>query len=250
MKIILGSSSPRRKALLEGEGFSFRILTGETQEVIFPGKGEETALHNAKEKALAAGRLFREELSFPLAEETLIIGADTLIEAEGKILGKPSSKEEAFSYLSLLSGKTHKVITGVGLLLLPAGFRKDSPFPEVKLFPEITLVTFRELTEEMIRKYMAHVPVMDKAGAYAIQEYGEWILEKMEGNLDNVIGLPVKTLKKILAAKVQGIKEVLVPWQNEKNIKELETEITDGVTVTFVSHMDEVIKKAFVASEK
>ena len=201
MKIILGSSSPRRKALLEEGGFSFRILTGETREVTFPGKGEATALHNAREKALAAGELFREELNLPLAEETLIIGADTLIDAEGKILGKPSSEEEAFAFLSYLSGKTHKVITGVGLLFLPAGFRKDTLFPEVELFPETTLVTFRNLTEDMIRQYMTHVPVMDKAGAYAIQEHGEWILEKMEGELDNVIGLPVKTLTGILAAK-------------------------------------------------
>lgn len=201
MKIVLGSSSPRRKELLASAGFSFRILAGDAEEVTLPGEGEKTALINARKKALAAGELFAETLPEPLPEETLILGADTLIEAEGRILGKPATKEEAFSFLSFLSGKTHKVITGVGLLFLPAGFCKGDKMPPVKEFAETTFVTFQELSPERIEEYMEKVSVLDKAGAYAIQEYGELILAKMEGDLDNVIGLPVKALQKYLAGR-------------------------------------------------
>ena len=177
--VILASASPRRKELLAGMGIPFEAIPAETEE-ISAGSGlpaEEIVRLNAvrKASAVAAGH-----------PDSLVIGSDTVVECGGRIFGKPSSPEEAVSMLKTLSGRSHRVMTGVALQLKQTGLNRS--------FTEISHVVFKELSDETIREYMRRVNVMDKAGAYAIQEHSELILARLDGSLSNVIGLPVERL--------------------------------------------------------
>ena len=172
--IILASASPRRSALLKEAGPAFasmRIMTADVKE------GDDP-LENAMRKAGAVAQL---------NPQALVIGADTVIRFEGKTIGKPADLEDAKRILAMLSGHTHDVATGVCVRCVEADI--------LVRFEEATHVTFRTLTPEIIDKYVRDVNVLDKAGAYAIQEYGEDIIESIDGSLTNVIGLPVERLK-------------------------------------------------------
>ena len=114
--------------------------------------------------------------------EDLVIGADTVIEFENRILGKPENMDDAFRMLSIFSGKTHCVTTGCAIICHSRSIRIR--------FAETSRVTFKSLDAETIRRYLSLVPVLDKAGAYAIQDHGEMLIESLEGSLDNVIGFP------------------------------------------------------------
>ena len=177
MNLILASASPRRKDLLESLGIPFEIRTLPVQEKT-DGPWFQIALDNAFLKADAVARMY---------PDSVVIGADTVIEFGSEVLGKPSSKEEAFSMLSRFSGKTHQVVTGCAVLCLSRKIRIR--------FAEITRVHFRELSPEVIEEYLAAVPVLDKAGAYAIQDHGDLLADKVDGSLNNVIGLPVERLE-------------------------------------------------------
>ncbi|MBP5181552.1 MAG: Maf family protein, partial [Lentisphaeria bacterium] len=126
------------------------------------------------------------------AQNVVVLGADTVIAADGKVLGKPSSLSDAERMLSSLAGKTHKVITGMALVSSRGR----------KVFAETTFVTFRPLTLPQIRSYMEKVNVLDKAGAYGAQEHGEMLIEKMEGSMENVVGLPVQAVLQALSSGV------------------------------------------------
>ena len=126
---------------------------------------------------------------------SLVLGADTLVYLDGDPLGKPASQAEAAAMLRRLAGRTHTVCTGVCLAGPGAG--------EVECFHDLTLVTFRPLTEPMISDYLARVHVLDKAGAYAAQECGELIIERMDGSWSNVVGLPLEALEPRLARWAQ-----------------------------------------------
>ena len=117
---------------------------------------------------------------------SLVLGADTVVVCDNLVFGKPGSETEAFSMLKALSGREHSVITGVALCC-----EKDSICEQFKV---TTKVRFKSLDDEAIRSYMQCVPVMDKAGAYAIQDHGDMLLEKISGSFSNVIGLPVEEL--------------------------------------------------------
>lgn len=117
----------------------------------------------------------------------LVIGADTLVWLDGNALGKPRDADEARAMLRKLSGRIHQVATGVHLL-------RWNPRQQVE-FHQITHVRFRELNKESIDTYLSRVHVLDKAGAYALQEHGELLIETVEGCRDNVIGLPVTRVK-------------------------------------------------------
>ena len=172
--IILASASPRRSALLKEAGPAFasmRIMTADVKEGNDP-------LENALLKAEAVAQ------SNPRA---LVIGADTVIRFEGKTIGKPADLEDAKRILSMLSGRTHDVATGVCVRCVEGDI--------LVRFEEATHVRFRTLTPGIIDKYVQDVNVLDKAGAYAIQEHGEDIIESIDGSLTNVIGLPVERLK-------------------------------------------------------
>ena len=172
--IILASASPRRSALLKEASPMFatmRIMTADVEE------GDDP-LENAMRKAEAVARL---------NPQALVIGADTVIRFEGETIGKPADLEDAKRILARLSGRTHDVATGVCVRCVEAGI--------LVRFEEATHVRFRTLTHEIINKYVQDVNVLDKAGAYAIQEHGEDIIKSIDGSLTNVIGLPVERLK-------------------------------------------------------
>jgi septum formation protein len=118
-----------------------------------------------------------------------ILGADTVVALDDRLFGKPGSLEEAALFLRTLSGRTHEVITGCALI---------SAKGEAQIFHEVTRVTFHALTEEMITRYLGAVHVLDKAGAYALQVRGDWIIERVEGSRNNVVGLPTEALEKYL----------------------------------------------------
>ena len=154
--IILASASPRRSALLKEAGPAFasmRIMTSDVEE------GDDP-LENAMRKAEAVAQL---------NPRALVIGADTVIRFDGKTIGKPADLEDAKRILAMLSGRTHDVATGVCIRCIEADI--------LVRFEEATHVTFRTLTPGIIDKYVQDVNVLDKAGAYAIQEHGEDIIE-------------------------------------------------------------------------
>lgn len=174
MNIILGSKSPRRKELLSSLGYSFEIRTEETPEE-FPASlpVDEVAHYIAQLKADAL---------FPtLNEQELLICADTTVEIDNQLLGKPIDVAEASRMLSMLSGRTHRVRTGVVLLSL-----------EHKLsFTVKTEVTFKRLSSDEIDFYIANYQPFDKAGSYGIQEWIGYIgIQKINGSYNNVVGLP------------------------------------------------------------
>jgi septum formation protein len=180
-EIILASASPRRAELLRELGRPFRIVTSavaETEEARLGPEG--VALTNARRKAHAVAALH---------PEALVIGADTVVALGETLFAKPRDLAEAERFLLELSGKTHAVITGVCLMHRSAS-RECSVRSEVE---------FHALTAETAREYIHKVHVLDKAGAYAIQEHGDMIVRRMEGSLSNVIGLPMETLERELA---------------------------------------------------
>lgn len=181
--LILASQSPRRRELMAREGLEFSVIVRDTEEehdASLPP--EELCARNAAAKAAAVA------VEYPQAT---VIGADTLVFIDNTPLGKPADEEQAVAMLLQLQGRTHCVCTAVAVFM-PGGERRD--------FAVKSCVTFRTLNREQILHYMRLVHVYDKAGAYAVQEHGELIIERVEGDLDNVIGLPVKSLVQVLSA--------------------------------------------------
>lgn len=182
--LVLASASPRRRELLAEGGFDFSVATADEVTEAHDASLTPEALtqHNArlKAQAVAAGH-----------PGALVLGADTLVYLDAEPLGKPADLDEAASMLRRLSGRTHAVCTGVCVCGPGAG--------EMFLFHEVTEVAFRELTPEIIADYLAKVPVLDKAGAYAAQEHGEMIITAMRGSWSNVVGLPMEKLRLALA---------------------------------------------------
>ena len=188
-KIILASESPRRKQLLETLGITFICIRPEVvEEIKSGGSARQTAERLARQKAEAIDML---------NADNLIIAADTVVFCAGKILGKPNNEEEAYEMLSLLSGKSHEVISAVCL---------KKGFNESEVQSEITTVLFRNLSQEEILGYIATGEPFDKAGAYGIQGKGSVLVTRIEGCYFNVVGLPLSRLYEML--KKQNI-EVL-----------------------------------------
>ena len=185
-KIILASGSPRRKELLEQAGISFTIKVSEADETITKKEPWEAVMELAARKARAVTESGLEE------EDVIVIGADTVVAVDGKILGKPHSKEEAEEMLRLLSGRVHQVCTGVALLSRNQGSWRE------RTFYEETQVEMYPITEEEIREYVATGEPMDKAGAYGVQGKGALLVERLEGDFFNVMGLPVLRLSRML----------------------------------------------------
>lgn len=182
--IILASQSPRRKQLLEWAEVNFEISVANTNEE-YPDSLSinEIPIHIAREKAMAIANKITQN-AYP------ILAADTIVVIDDEIIGKPENKEQATTYLTKLSGKTHKVITGVVIL---CGDKEIA-------FADTTLVSFNSLTKEQIAFYVDKYQPYDKAGAYAIQEWiGVVGIEKIDGDFYNVMGLPVSKVVKILS---------------------------------------------------
>lgn len=180
MEIILASGSPRRRELLNTLGLSFMVCPAEGDEIAPDGAGPgEIVKTLSRAKAEEVGQRFAEEL---------IIAADTIVCLDGKVLGKPKDEADARAMLSSLSGRAHEVYTGVTVMLGEDTLCED----------ECTKVFFRELSAEEIDAYVASGDPMDKAGAYGIQGKASLMVERIEGDYFNVMGLPLCRLGKML----------------------------------------------------
>jgi len=183
MKILLASSSPRRRELLERAGLVFEVTASPAEEIHDETLDPWTLCEeNARLKAQAVA------VDHP---DEIVIGADTLVFSDGRALGKPRDMAHAAEMLGALSGKTHRVCTGV-CIIYPGG--------GVELFHDMTEVVFREFGGDVISEYFARVNPLDKAGSYGIQEHGEMIVSEIRGSFENVMGLPVAMVVERLMA--------------------------------------------------
>lgn len=245
MRIILASASPRRRELLEQIGLHFEVITSHVEEKVSSRRPDEVVEELSRQKAEAVAQeldlqdLRAEEEPFvdagtdgkePLEhvgtavkephvemtpeaelcqrrqEAVLVIGADTVVALDGAILGKPEGKQEAYSVLKSLQGRGHEVYTGVTLLYRAAGAQEWVQ----KCFHERTKVNFFPMEEAEIREYVNTEDPLDKAGAYGIQGFCARYISGIEGDYNNVVGLPVGIL-------YQKIKE-LVQHEKSSNI--------------------------------
>lgn len=175
-KIILASASPRRKELMELVGYDFEVICADIVEVV-PEEAmpQEVVMSLALQKAQAVAAEHK---------EAVVIGSDTVVALDGKILGKPHSEQEACEMLRSLSGRTHKVFTGVAIVC--GG--------KVKNFFDETDVEFYSLGDDEIKKYVATGEPTDKAGAYGIQGKGSVLVKRINGDFFSVMGLPIAKL--------------------------------------------------------
>ena len=180
MRIILASASPRRRELLTQLGWEFEVMISDVEEVITRTLPQEVV----------------EELSYIKAKDVfdktegdvLVIGSDTVVAYENRILGKPRDVEDAKETLARLSGNSHHVFTGVTL------FKREGETVTQKTFHEATRVEFYPMTGEEIDWYVASGECSDKAGSYAIQGLGGRFVKSIEGDYNNVVGLPIARL--------------------------------------------------------
>jgi len=186
-QIILASASPRRRELLGGMGVRFEVVTARVRELDGATSRHlspvELARENARRKAKAVNAL---------RPGRWVLGADTVVALDKMVMGKPDSIDQAMQFLGMLSGKTHDVVTACALI---------APDGEAEIFHETSRVTLRALSYQEIGRYLGVVNVLDKAGGYALQERGEWVVDRVEGSRANVIGLPVEALEKVLHAR-------------------------------------------------
>lgn len=183
--LILASASPRRRELLTQAGYSFTVATANIPEVRLPGEDPiRFATRLAREKAETVAR------THPEAALALILGADTVVVVDEEVLGKPENDADAARMLRLLSGRTHRVITGVSLL---AEERQQSA-------AEVTFVQCNTLSDAEIEAYIATGEPADKAGAYAIQGRAARWIPHIQGCYFNVVGLPLALVSNIIEA--------------------------------------------------
>ena len=178
-KIILASNSPRRRELLGGLGYAYEVRVLEGIDESYPEtlQGSEVAAYISRVKADA--------YRATMADDEIVITADTIVCLDDKVLGKPADEAEAMAMLRSLSGRTHQVYTGVTIVAAE----------ENSTFVSRSDVTFAMLTDEEIEYYVSQYRPMDKAGAYGIQEWIGYIgVERIEGSYFNVMGLPVQRL--------------------------------------------------------
>lgn len=176
--IILASKSPRRKELLSFITTDFTVKSADVDETLPQGITPDKAVeYLSKIKAE------------PLKNENdIVIGADTVVALDGKILGKPRDEADAFATLRMLSGKEHSVFTGVSVI----------KGEKIETFSVQTKVKMFELTDKEIKEYIATAEPFDKAGSYGIQGKGSLLVEKIDGDYFNVVGLPISRLNRVL----------------------------------------------------
>lgn len=190
-RLILASGSPRRKELLEQIGAEFEILPAKGEEMITSTVPAQVVMELSAQKAEEVAGRYKEELgtgnhnASEGEQAVVILGADTVVAYENKILGKPKNEEDAVRMLQMLSGHTHSVFTGVTFVIEKKGKREKQSF-----FAE-TNVTMYPMTEQQIQSYVATGEPMDKAGAYGIQGKCAVYIEKIMGDYNNVVGLPI-----------------------------------------------------------
>jgi septum formation protein len=186
--LILASSSPRRYELLLQSGLPFKAIAANLNEDLLPDESAATYVQRlAEEKAQAVWNA-HSALDTP-DDPMIVLGADTSVVVEGQILGKPSDAADARRMLSLLSGRTHAVMTGLAVIT----------GKKIARDVEITHVTFHQLNDREIAQYIASGEPLDKAGAYAIQGYAARWIPRIEGCYFNVVGLPIARAIALLA---------------------------------------------------
>ena len=178
MRLILASASPRRRELLARCGFDFTVAPAPAEELTdFPDL-RLLPEENARRKAEAAA---------VLRPDALVVGADTLVLCGGRAMGKPADLADAARMLRELAGRAHEVVTGVALRCRARGLAES--------WSAVSEVVFKNLTDADIAAYLRLVPVLDKAGAYAIQEHGDMLVARFTGELENIVGLPLERLR-------------------------------------------------------
>lgn len=182
--IILASVSPRRKQLLAEAGYKFTSITPNVNESAFPAEGYN-ACEYAKMLALAKAKSVAEK-----HPDCLVIGADTVVDFDDEIIGKPTDAKDAEQITKKIFSKPHKVITGLAIVRLSDGIEIVES--------DTTTVYPKKMTDGQIAEHIKGESWRDKAGAYAIQETGDEFVEKIEGSLTNVMGLPMELLERFL----------------------------------------------------
>ena len=186
-ELILASASPRRSELLKNMGLDFTVVVSDADESR-ADKSVEPGIY-VQELAFLKAAASAKKLSS--RRNKIVIAADTVVvSADGALLGKPETEQAAFNMLRSLSGVTHKVYTGYSVMRLSDG--------KTVCESVCTSVKFRELSDERIKRYIKTGEPMDKAGAYGIQQLGALLVEKIDGDYFNVVGLPVGALAKTL----------------------------------------------------
>ncbi len=184
-KIILASKSPRRSELLKQIGLEFEVLVSDKEEVVTSNIPGEVVKELSIQKAVDVRDMY---VNAEHSEKFIIIGADTVVAIDEKILGKPKDEEDALNTLMSLSGRAHDVYTGVTLIV------NDGEREQRDTFYVRTKVYMYENTNEELLAYISTKEPMDKAGSYGIQGIGAKLVEKIEGDYNNVVGLPVSAI--------------------------------------------------------
>ncbi|NQV89297.1 MAG: septum formation inhibitor Maf [Parcubacteria group bacterium] len=181
-RIILASTSPRRKTLLEQIGLTFEQVASDYEEdMTLDMPPSELVKFLSKGKADSVAKDF---------EDALVIAADTIVEFEGEIFGKPHTPENSFKMLSRLNGTTHSIITGMTII--------DTASGRVESRAVVTEVDFRDLKDDEIQTYVDSGEALDKAGAYGIQGLGVILVKRIRGDYSNIVGLPLTPLVEML----------------------------------------------------
>ena len=192
-KIILGSASPRRRELLAQIGADFEVRVSNKEEIYHSTVPEEIVKELALMKAENVASELAEENASGAVNSTVVIGADTIVVLDGKILGKPADEADAVRMLSSLQGRRHDVYTGVAVLDYDENGEK-----RIFNYSVGTAVYVNEMTEEEIRAYVETKDPLDKAGAYGIQGRFAAHIDRIEGDYYNVVGLPVSRVYRTL----------------------------------------------------
>ena len=182
MRLILASTSPQRRAILISLGVDFEVVAPTYDEVPIPGTPEQVVMERALGKALSVAAT---------TPDRPVLGVDTeVVIDDGDVLGQPATAGEAHAMLSALSGREHRVVSGIALL-----------GAQQQVASVVTIVRFHPLTDDEIAAYVAEGEWQGRAGGYAIQELGADLVATVEGDYDNVVGLPVVLLAELLATE-------------------------------------------------
>lgn len=184
IKLILASQSPRRSELLKRAGLEFDIVPSDKEEIITKSMPAEVVLELSSQKACDVyDRISGDKANAD--KDLLVIGADTVVSIDGKILGKPKSKEDAYNMLKEIQGRTHEVYTGVTFVY------NENDKKKIHSFNECTKVIFYPMSDKEINAYIESGEPMDKAGAYGIQGLCAIYVKEIAGDYNNVVGLPI-----------------------------------------------------------
>lgn len=189
MRIVLASKSPRRKELLKQIGLEYECIVSNKEEKVTSDIPKDVVLELSNQKAEDVYQIIKEAA---FNDDVVIIGADTVVALKSDIMGKPKDNDDAVKMLKKLNGNVHSVWTGV-TIICKKGMEVDR-----KSFAEETRVFMNEMSEEEIEAYVKSGEPSDKAGAYAIQGIGAKFIQKIEGDYNNVVGLPVSKLYQVM----------------------------------------------------